>query len=120
GVTGYVRERGAVPPVLQAGRSAAEGEALIAPDMLARLLRGIRHEAAARSTPLTARELSVLIELWGGNDNDAIARTLRMSPNTVRTHVQNILSKLKVHSKLEAVSLAIRRGWIHIPEQPAA
>ena len=120
GVTGYLSKHEAVPQVLQAVRSAAQGEALIAPYMLARLLRGIRHEAPAPSTPLTARELSVLIELSGGNDNDAIARTLRMSPNTVRTHVQNILSKLKVHSKLEAVSLAIRRGWIHIPEQPAA
>jgi DNA-binding NarL/FixJ family response regulator len=43
-----------------------------------------------------------------------------MSPNTVRTHVQNILSKLKVHSKLEAVSRGIREGWIRISQEPAA
>ena len=55
-----------------------------------------------------------------GHDNEAVAKTLKMSPNTVRTHVQNILSKLQVHSKLEAVSRAIREGWIQIPKQPAA
>ena len=121
GVTGYLSKHEAASQVLQAVRSAARGEALIAPYMLARLLEGIQRSPEPQAvTPLTARELTVLTELVAGHNNDVIARALRLSPNTVRTHVQNILSKLKVHSKLEAVSLAIRRGWIHIPEQPAA
>ena len=121
GVTGYLSKHEAAAQVLQAVRSAARGEALIAPYMLARLLEGIqRPTAPQRLTPLTARELTVLTELASGHDNEAIARALRMSPNTVRTHVQNILSKLGVHSKLEAVAMAIRQGWVHIPRQPAA
>jgi DNA-binding NarL/FixJ family response regulator len=55
-----------------------------------------------------------------GHDNDVVVHNLKMSPNTVRTHVQNILAKLKVHSKLEAVSLAIREGWIQLPHTRAA
>ena len=121
GVTGYLSKHEAAPQVLQAVRSAALGEPLIAPYMLARLLEGVERPAAPPPlTPLTARELIVLTELAAGHDNEAIARVLRMSPNTVRTHVQNILSKLRVHSRLEAVATAIRQGWIRIPQQPAA
>jgi len=70
--------------------------------------------------PSGPEALEVLRELSLGHDNDAVATALRMSPNTVRTHVQNILSKLKVHSKLEAVSRGIRERWIRIPQEPAA
>lgn len=121
GVTGYLSKHESAAQVMQAVRSAARGEALIAPYMLARLLSGMQKQTARPAgTPLTPRELTVLQELALGHDNDAVAVALKMSPNTVRTHVQNILSKLQVHSKLEAVSRAIREGWIQIPKQPAA
>jgi DNA-binding NarL/FixJ family response regulator len=121
GVTGYLSKHESAAQVVQAVRSAARGEALIAPYMLARLLQGLhKKDEPAPTTPLTKRELEVLRELSLGHDNDAVATVLRMSPNTVRTHVQNILSKLKVHSKLEAVSRGIREGWVRIPQEPAA
>ena len=122
GVTGYLSKHEASSQVIESVRSAARGEALIAPYMLARLLQGMHQpgEAVSTATPLTPKELLVLQELAQGHDNDRVARTLRMSPNTVRTHVQNILAKLHVHSKLEAVSLAIRRGWVRIAHEPAA
>lgn len=121
GVTGYLSKQESAPQVLQAVRSAARGEAMIAPYMLARLLEGLtRAKAPEAVAPLTARELGVLAELAAGHDNETIARNLHLSPNTVRTHVQNILSKLHVHSKLEAVSRAIREGWVQIPQRPAA
>ncbi|TMD13207.1 MAG: response regulator transcription factor [Chloroflexi bacterium] len=122
GVTGYLSKHEASTQVIECVRSASRGEPLIAPYMLARLLHGLerRHEPAAAPAPLTPRELQVLRELAQGHDNERVARTLRMSPNTVRTHVQNILAKLQVHSKLEAVSLAVRRGWITISQDHAA
>jgi DNA-binding NarL/FixJ family response regulator/GT2 family glycosyltransferase len=121
GVTGYLSKHEPAAQVVQAVRSAAHGEALIAPYMLARLLRGIgRPDQPSPTSPLTPRELVVLSELAQGQDNAAVARALRMSPNTVRTHVQNILAKLEVHSKLEAVSKAVREGWIEIAQKPAA
>ncbi len=121
GVTGYLSKHEAAPQVIQAVRSAARGEALIAPYMLGRLLKGLQRPARpGPSTPLTPRELAVLQELALGHDNDRVAGILTMSPNTVRTHVQNILAKLAVHSKLEAVSRGIREGWVRIPQEPAA
>ena len=121
GVTGYLSKHEPAALVVQAVRSAARGEALIAPYMLARLLKGSQTpQLIPNTSPLTPRELAVLIELSLGHDNATVARNLRMSPNTVRTHVQNILSKLNVHSKLEAVSKAVREGWVEIPHQPAA
>jgi DNA-binding NarL/FixJ family response regulator len=122
GVTGYLSKHEPSAQVVQAVRSAAHGEALIAPYMLARLLHGMgRSQQQTRGgSPLTPRELAVLNELSLGHDNATVARALRMSPNTVRTHVQNILSKLEVHSKLEAVSKAVREGWIEIAQKPAA
>src|SRR2546430_12927708 len=89
--------------------------------MRARLVGGMQKASAAvAGTPLTPRELAVLRELSLGYDNEMVGRRLTMSPNTVRTHVQNILAKLKVHSKLEAVSRGIREGWIRIPQEGAA
>jgi len=121
GVTGYLSKHEPAAQVMQAVRGAARGEALIAPYMLARLLSGMQKKApAVPDTPLTARELAVLQELALGHDNETVARTLTMSPNTARTHVQNILAKLKVHSKLEAVSRGIREGWVRVPQEPAA
>jgi DNA-binding NarL/FixJ family response regulator len=121
GVTGYLSKHESAAQVLQAVRGAARGEALIAPYMLARLLQGLqKKDVPGPATPLTPRELEVLRSLSLGQDNEAVASTLKMSPNTVRTHVQNILSKLDVHSKLEAVSKGIREGWIRIPQEPAA
>lgn len=121
GVTGYLSKHEPAAQVVQAVRSAAHGEALIAPYMLARLLHGMTGtKPYGTGSPLTPRELAVLTELSMGRDNATVARALRMSPNTVRTHVQNILSKLGVHSKLEAVSKAVREGWIEIAQKPAA
>ena len=121
GVTGYLSKHESAAQVIQAVRAAAKGEALIAPYMLARLLSGMQRKEPSRpSSPLTPRELAVLQELALGRDQHTVAKDLKMSPNTVRTHVQNILAKLEVHSKLEAVSRGIREGWIRIPQQPAA
>ena len=121
GVTGYLSKHESSAQVMQAVRSAARGEALIAPYMLARLLSGMqKKEPPVPETPLTPRELAVLQQLALGHDNETVAKSLSMSPNTARTHVQNILAKLKVHSKLEAVSRGMREGWIRIPQEPAA
>ncbi len=57
---------------------------------------------------LTTRELEVLRLLVSGASNKAVAEKLRISPSTVKNHAQNILSKLKVHSRLEAVAFSLR------------
>jgi two-component system, NarL family, nitrate/nitrite response regulator NarL len=64
------------------------------------------------ASQLTSRELEVLELLAEGESSRKIGQSLGVSPNTVRTHVQNILAKLQVHSRLEAAAFAVRRGLI--------
>jgi DNA-binding CsgD family transcriptional regulator len=75
----------------------------------------------ASGPPLTAREKQILEAIARGLQNKEIAQELKISLATVRNHVHNILEKLEVHSKLEAVSLAFRSGWVgtsHAPDVP--
>ncbi len=62
--------------------------------------------------PLSRREHEVLQWVASGLQNKEIARRLGLSLATVRNHVHNVLDKLEVHSKLQAVSLAFRSGWV--------
>lgn len=61
---------------------------------------------------LTRRELEILQLLTQGLSNEVISRQLYISPTTTRNHIQNILGKLGVHSKLEAVAYAVRAGYV--------
>jgi DNA-binding CsgD family transcriptional regulator len=97
---------------------------------LARLLTGMTPRPEAGSPhgadaavdgrpPLTPRETEILHHVAAGLQNKEIAQKLDLSTATVRNHVHNILDKLGVHSKLEAVSLAFRSGWISRGIRPA-
>ena len=120
GAAGFLNKTEAVDDVLAAIRGAAEGEVLIDPALLARALqqvardREVRRQAEQLLDQLTDRELEVLRLLAQGNRNEAIADQLFISQQTVQTHVRNILAKLRVHSKLEAVSFAVRHGAVQV------
>jgi two-component system nitrate/nitrite response regulator NarL len=73
---------------------------------------GIEAIEAGPSSPLTARELAVLRLLARGAETADIARELGISATTVRNHVQHLLEKLGAHNRLQAVSLARRRGLL--------
>lgn len=79
----------------------------------ARAIEFERNEAAARSLGLTPRECEMLEMLARGLSNKEIARSLEVSPNTVKTHVANLYSKLGVTSRGKAVDAA--RGLALIP-----
>ena len=65
--------------------------------------------------PLTPREIEVLRALTEGLSTPEICARLFIAPNTLRTHVQNIMAKLRVHSKLEAVAFALRHRLVEPP-----
>ena len=67
-----------------------------------------------RQQALTGRELEVLQLIADGRRNKEIASILRISEETIQGHIKNILAKLEVHDRTEAVTLGIRRGIIHI------
>ena len=113
GCSGFVSKTNAVEEVVAAVRAAHAGEALISPALLARLLPKLRRTTDTSGTELTSRELEVLALLSQGLANQAIAEKLTVSVHTVRNHVQNILTKLKAHSKLEAVAVAVKKGLIN-------
>ena len=87
----------------------------------ARLPTGARSSSdrsfALLSSQLTPREREVLGLLVAGASGESIARSLGISPNTVRTHVQNVLNKLQVNSRLEAASFAARHGIVDMYRQ---
>jgi two-component system nitrate/nitrite response regulator NarL len=120
GASGFLGKDEAADQVLAAAKSAAEGEVLIDPVVLTRLLHQVsKQREAERSVQilfdsLTEREWEVLRLLAKGKRNDDVAATLFISPQTVQTHVRNLLGKLGVHSKLEAVALAVRHDAISV------
>ena len=120
GASGFLTKDDAAQEVLAAVKAAADGEVLIDPETLARLLpqvareREMTRDALILLNDLTDREREILSLLAQGMRNDDIALQLYISPQTVQTHVRNILGKLRVHSKLEAVAFAVRHGAIRV------
>jgi DNA-binding NarL/FixJ family response regulator len=116
GASGFLGKDEAANEVLSAAKAAAEGEVLIEPETLARLLPQVAREREAQRDAmlLTDREREILSLLAEGMRNDDIAQKLYISPQTVQTHVRNILGKLRVHSKLEAVAFAVKHGAITV------
>ena len=66
----------------------------------------VQNDAALKSLGLTGQEVRVLERLAAGQSNKEIARTLGLSPNTVKTHVANLFAKLSVGRRLQAVRKA--------------
>ncbi len=121
GCAGFILKTSPLDELVAAGRTAPAGEIMVSSDLLARLLNRLHHRYEEPAHDLTAREREILELIAEGLTNGAIAKRLFISVNTVRNHVQNILAKLDAHSKLEALSVAIRDGLIDPPggAQPA-
>jgi two-component system, NarL family, nitrate/nitrite response regulator NarL len=120
GADGYMTKDRAVEEVVNAVRAANAGETLLPRSVIVGIAQRV---AAARDKterrqlePLTPRELEVLRALTEGLATPEICERLFIAPNTLRTHVQNIMGKLRVHSKLEAVAFALRHGLVEPPK----
>jgi DNA-binding NarL/FixJ family response regulator len=112
GVSGFLSKTRSLGEVTSAVRAAAVGEAVISPEMLARLLPRLGGTGRVGAAALTDREREILGLIAQGLTNAAIAEQLVVSINTVRNHVANLLAKLGARSKLEALSIAIREGLL--------
>ena len=114
GCSGYLTKHAGSQAVVDGVRLAAAGEALISPAMLAQLLPRLTDTGGRVSVGfgLSARELEVLELFADGASTKTIADRLHLSANTVRNYSQAILTKLDVHSRLEAVAVAVRGGVI--------
>ena len=122
GASGYLLKEIPVDEVAAAIRAVHDGQSLISPAMAGKLLNefaAIAHKEAEDSRPipvprLTPREMEVLRLVARGMHNRDIARELFISENTVKNHVRNILEKLQLHSRMEAVVYAVREKLLEI------
>jgi DNA-binding NarL/FixJ family response regulator len=115
GCAGFILKTSPLDELVSAVRTAAAGEITVSSDLLSRLLSRLHHQYEPPPCDLTPREREILKLIGEGLTNGAIAARLFISVNTVRNHVQSVLAKLGAHSKLEALSVAIRDGIIEPP-----
>jgi NarL family two-component system response regulator LiaR len=111
GAIAYLLKDVSADELARAVRAACAGRATLSPDVAEVMV----HAAGQPPKPgldLTERERAVLALLVEGLNNSQIAEKLGVSPSTVKSHVSNILAKLGVSSRTEAVTLALRNGLV--------
>jgi DNA-binding NarL/FixJ family response regulator len=121
GADGYMTKDRAAEDVVAAVRAAYAGETLLPRSVIVEIARRValareRGEERRVVEPLTPRELEILRALTEGMSTPEICERLFIAPNTLRTHVQNIMGKLRVHSKLEAVAFALKYRLVDPPK----
>lgn len=121
GAAAVIHKSVEIPTLLGAIRRVAGGASLLEPAHTSRWLAALAHHRegtwrsdAARAS-LSPRELEVLTLLAEGHGNVEIGELLGISPETAQTHVRNLMGKLDVRNRLEAVSLALRLGLVDPP-----
>jgi DNA-binding NarL/FixJ family response regulator len=122
GASGYLLKEISIEEVAESVRSVAAGQSRISPTMASKLLTEFavmsrRGEGERERLPvprLTDREMQVLRLVAEGLGNKDIAKRLYISENTVKNHIRNILEKLHLHSRMEAVVYAVREKLLEI------
>jgi DNA-binding NarL/FixJ family response regulator len=120
GAAGYLLKDSSIEEVAQAVRVVADGQSLISPSMAVKLIDEFKQMSRPdrNQVPglrLTERELEVLRLVAKGMNNREIAKQLFISENTVKNHVRNLLEKLQLHSRMEAVMYAVREKLLDLP-----
>ncbi len=121
GAMGYLLKEIPIDEIADAVRAVAEGQSLISPSMATKLLTEFASMSRRGDEPepvpaprLTSREMDVLRLVARGLNNREIAKQLFISENTVKNHIGNILEKLQLHSRMEAVVYAVREKLLEI------
>jgi len=120
GASGYLLKDSSIEEVAQAIRVVNEGQSLISPSMAVKLIDEFKQMSKPEreqgpALKLTERELEVLRLVAKGLNNREVAKELFISENTVKNHVRNILEKLQLHSRMEAVMYAMREKLLDLP-----
>ena len=120
GASGYLLKDSSIDEVAQAVRVVSEGQSLISPSMAVKLIDEFKQMSKPEreqgpALKLTERELEVLRLVAKGLNNREVAKELFISENTVKNHVRNILEKLQLHSRMEAVMYAMREKLLDLP-----
>jgi DNA-binding NarL/FixJ family response regulator len=111
GASGYLLKHSSGDQVIPAVRALMQGGTWIPPEV------GEHLAARQRGEVLSGREKEIVRHLALGEANKEIGAAVGISEQTVKSHVKNILAKLHVRDRTEAVTVALRRGIIHLPER---
>jgi len=119
GASGYLLKDSSIEEVAQGIRVVADGQSLISPSMAAKLIDEFKtmskpDKVTGAALKLTERELDVLRLVAKGLSNRDVAQRLAISENTVKNHVRNMLEKLQLHSRMEAVMYAVREKLVDL------
>jgi two-component system nitrate/nitrite response regulator NarL len=120
GATAYLTKEATAEQILASVRRAAQGEVLIPVGLFAKAIARQRLEVTQKRdkerllAQFTPRELDVLNLLAEGMDTQDMSERLAIAPHTVEWHVRHVIEKLEVHSKLQAVIAAARKGLIDL------
>jgi two-component system NarL family response regulator len=124
GANSYLLKEVSVEEVPEAIRAVVQGQSLISPSMASKLLseytslaKRAEEKSQFPAPALTSRELEVLKLVARGQSNREIGEELFISENTVKNHVRNILEKLHLHSRMEAVIYAVRERLLNIHDE---
>ncbi|MGW7368387.1 response regulator [Streptomyces sp. NPDC054841] len=115
GASGFIRKRAPSQQIAHAIRLVATGDSVLFPDAVRRLAaeRPVRRNAATgRAALLTGREIEILRLMAKGKSNQEAATELRVSLETVKTHVGNVLTKLDANNRTQAVVMAYEAGLV--------
>jgi two-component system nitrate/nitrite response regulator NarL len=118
GARGYLLKNIDTEFLVDAVRRAARGEAVMSPQMTSKLVAGLQGggrqtgSAAPGEHPISPRERQILLCLARGASNKEIARDLALAESTVKIHVQNILRKLNLTSRVQAAVYAVEHGIV--------
>ncbi|NMG15712.1 response regulator [Aromatoleum bremense] len=126
GACGYLLKNIEADALIAAINKAAAGESVISPQMMGKLLKGVRGElppktavqtvVASELNKLSPREREILTFIARGQSNKEIARQLELAESTVKIHVQNILRKLNLTSRVQAAVFAVEQGIVQDSE----
>jgi NarL family two-component system response regulator LiaR len=114
GAMGYLMKDTSSEELIQAIRDTYHNKPALGPEVARKLMLDIRGEQSAGADQLTDREIEILQQMALGKTNQEIADELVLSERTVRTHVTNILAKLGLSNRTQAVLYALREGIAHI------
>ncbi|TCU07558.1 response regulator, partial [Rhizobium sullae] len=114
GASGYALKDIRRDELLQVIANVAAGQSFFNVDLMRRLLRRVSPETPGETTieRLTVREREILVRLTTGETNKEIAKSLDISPGTVKVHVERILYKLRVADRTQAAVMAVRAGLV--------
>jgi NarL family two-component system response regulator LiaR len=119
GAKGYLLKTADAQELVEGVRQVHRGEALINPQLAARMMDEFRRlsqasDQVAKLEHLTAGEIDVLRLVGEGADNQAIAQKLNLSTQTIANRLRTIFRKLQVNNRTQAALYALRRGWVDL------